>query len=491
MPHFGVCSRCSGAARRGAGAPRRQSHASSSQASKARRPSKHPTPQRKRGRQRPAAETKPRASRAGPAKSCHGNSRKAAATAAAPPRRRPAKPSGRDDASPRSRRRARGDPERPAWGGDFTGRSTANSASGCGRREGLPDAPQDPDHRRAERRGARGAAPRPSSREAGGRLAAGRGPGHRRARRPARQVRDQTADAANGTRWCVGAARCRSRPSAINDRRDARAVFEREEEAPRRRVESNSLSRQLSSSPGMQGLKKIPRARLSARTARCAASPSSTTRRWKASSMPLVGADGERVRAVPRRSGGRLATRAARSNTAPAFSCRATAMSSPTATSAHGRLPRHRAAGLGNAERVAEDAGGELALLRVYGARNAPAGLSLRANRQAASSHWSASPIRRRRAGARDLTARLPRRGWRTARGCSNAQPAPTAGFAGAAALDAQGRFGHGGDAAAVRQWRATGAGQARRAGDDPRLSRRASCRRPSATGDAKARWCG
>ena len=60
--------------------------------------------------------------------------------------------------------------------------------------------------------------------------------------------------------------------------------------------------------------------------------------------------------------------RARPSNTAPAWSSAMTARSSPTARSPMAAL-RSRSAGLGHADRVAEDKDHDLALLRIYGAR--------------------------------------------------------------------------------------------------------------------------
>ena len=120
---------------------------------------------------------------------------------------------------------------------------------------------------------------------------------------------------------------------------------------------------------------------------------------------PAGGADVERVRAVRRRASRWRAPptrRAARSNTAPAFSSRPSGHVLTDRNLIDGcnviALP-----GLGNAERVATDASGELALLRVYGARNLDADRHdrRRAAERRRASRWSASPIRRRRAAAR------------------------------------------------------------------------------------------
>ena len=96
--------------------------------------------------------------------------------------------------------------------------------------------------------------------------------------------------------------------------------------------------------------------------------------------------------------------------------------------------------GLGNAERIATDTGGELALLRVYGARNlVPIGMIGAAPRRPerhAGRHRRSAGARRRRG---DLGGH--RQGSASRRQASPLETAPALGFSGAAALDAQGRF--------------------------------------------------
>ena len=140
------------------------------------------------------------------------------------------------------------------------------------------------------------------------------------------------------------------------------------------------------------------------------------------------------------RGGGRSRRRrAARSNTAPACS---------SSSAGHVLTDRQlidgcnviALPGLGNAERVATDAGGELALLRVYGARNlVPIGMIGAAPRRPEPSRWSASPIRRSQAGGAAISAVTARVGIGAE--TSPLETAPALGFSGAAALDAQGRF--------------------------------------------------
>ncbi len=95
--------------------------------------------------------------------------------------------------------------------------------------------------------------------------------------------------------------------------------------------------------------------------------------------------------------------------------------------------------GLGNAERIATDAGGELALLRVYGARNlvpigmigaAPGGPSV-------TLIGIADP--QMQGGGAAISAVTAKAG--IAAEASPLETAPALGFSGAAALDAQGRF--------------------------------------------------
>lgn len=95
--------------------------------------------------------------------------------------------------------------------------------------------------------------------------------------------------------------------------------------------------------------------------------------------------------------------------------------------------------GVGNAERVAEDEGNGLALLRVYGARKLPALSLARETASLGEIKLVGIPDPKEQNGARTLTeikAKL-------ADGAAIAlkQSAPMAGFAGAAALDAKGQF--------------------------------------------------
>ena len=93
--------------------------------------------------------------------------------------------------------------------------------------------------------------------------------------------------------------------------------------------------------------------------------------------------------------------------------------------------------GFGHADRIAEDKTNDLALLRLYGARNlVPASLGGDGDNGGSAPRCSASPTRwrkpRRRHRATSAAAQL------TAQGLD---PAPKLGFSGAAAIDAQGRF--------------------------------------------------
>ena len=95
--------------------------------------------------------------------------------------------------------------------------------------------------------------------------------------------------------------------------------------------------------------------------------------------------------------------------------------------------------GLGNAERVAEDAANGLALLRVYGARKLPALALAREPPKAGDITLIGIPDPKEQDGAKKLTeikAKLTDDAAIALR-----QPVPMAGFSGAAALDAKGQF--------------------------------------------------
>ena len=334
------------------------------------------------------------------------------------------------------------------WGGDFTGPIDGEfSERLVAGREGLSDAAQESGHRRDEPGGAQGARRRRRAAEARGRLAARRGSGDRRARRPARPARHQgrrrgrTARAGPRSR-----ASSRSRPSASTPaRRSKRCSSSRRKcraaasPAARCRPDSFVIS-------GMQGLKKMVRARR--RQERRGARHHHPLRPGDGRHHgPAGGADVERLRAVRHglRGGGRgRRRRAARSSTAPACSYRPMGHVLTDRQLIDGcnviALP-----GLGNAERIATDAGGELALLRVYGARNlVPIGMI-----GAASGGPSVTLVGiadpQMQGGGAAISAVTAKVG--IAAEPSPLETAPALGFSGAAALDAPGPLRrHGGD---------------------------------------------
>jgi hypothetical protein len=90
--------------------------------------------------------------------------------------------------------------------------------------------------------------------------------------------------------------------------------------------------------------------------------------------------------------------------------------------------------GLGHAERVAADPANDLALLRLYGARNlVPAALAGESKGDALTLFGAGDPLAQ--AGDTAVTNVAARR---TSQGV---EPVPKLGFSGAAAVDAQGRF--------------------------------------------------
>ena len=221
---------------------------------------------------RPKPEAAPRR-KAKPAEAEAATREKKAETAA---RQSPPNPSPRPTAAPprRARRqavgpaghlcgdpagRAHGDPERPDLGRRLhrPDRRRIQRAAGRGR-EGLPDAAQESGHRRDEPGGARGARRRRRAAQAGGRLAARRGPGDRRARRPARQARHQETPALpNGTRWASEQGQLQVETFRIDTGATLDAVFEQQKKMPRRRIASSALQADSFVISGMQGLKKM------------------------------------------------------------------------------------------------------------------------------------------------------------------------------------------------------------------------------------------
>jgi hypothetical protein len=95
--------------------------------------------------------------------------------------------------------------------------------------------------------------------------------------------------------------------------------------------------------------------------------------------------------------------------------------------------------GIGNAERVAEDDGNGLALLRVYGARKLPALSLTRGTATVGDIKLLGIPDPKEQNGAKTLAEIKGKLADGAAIALS--QSAPTAGFAGAAALDAKGQF--------------------------------------------------
>ena len=220
--------------------------------------------------------------------------------------------------------RSHGDPERPDLGRRLhrPDRRRIQRAAGRGR-EGLPDAPQESGHRRDERGRSARRLPPPSSRgssEVGWRLVEDPVTGARLGL-PGKLATKATRAA---ERHALGV---RSGPVAGRDlphrhRRDARSgVRAAEKNAAPAHREQRAAGRQLRHLRDA-GPEEDGGARLRARTARCAASPSSTTRRWKAPWTRWWRRCRARSCRSPRASPWRAppTRRAARSSTAPACS---------------------------------------------------------------------------------------------------------------------------------------------------------------------------
>jgi hypothetical protein len=243
----------------------------------------------------------------------------------------------------------------------------------------------------------------------------------------------------NGTRWASDQGQLQVETFRIDTGATLEAVFEQQKKMPRRRIESNSLQADSFVITGMQGLKKMA-VRGFARNGEVRGITILYDQAMEGTMDPLVAPMASAF--VPFATGFAVAGAADAAR-------RKVEYGTGVFVSSVGHVLTDRQLidgcniialpGLGNAERVATDAGGELALLRVYSARNlvpigmigaAPGGPSL-------TLVGIADP--QVQAGGAAISAVTARAG--TGAETSPLETAPALGFSGAAALDAQGRF--------------------------------------------------
>jgi peptidoglycan hydrolase-like protein with peptidoglycan-binding domain len=244
----------------------------------------------------------------------------------------------------------------------------------------------------------------------------------------------------NGTRWASDQGQLQVETFRIDTGATLEAVFEQQKKMPRRRIESNSLQADSFVITGMQGLKKMA-VRGFAKNGEVRGITILYDQAMEGTMDQLVAPMSSAF--VPFITGFAVAGSAE----APR---RKVEYGTGVFVSATGHVLTDRnlidscnviaLPGLGNAERVATDVSGELALLRVYGARNltpvgtigvAPPGgpgvTLIGVPDPQAQSGGAAIATANAKLGAEASTRPL--------------ETAPALGFAGAAALDAQGRF--------------------------------------------------
>jgi len=244
----------------------------------------------------------------------------------------------------------------------------------------------------------------------------------------------------NGTRWASDQGQLQVETFRIDTGATLEAVFEQQKKMPRRRIESNSLQADSFVITGMQGLKKMA-VRGFAKNGEVRGITILYDQAMEGTMDQLVAPMSSAF--VPFTTGFAVAGSAE----APR---RKVEYGTGVFVSATGHVLTDRnlidscnviaLPGLGNAERVATDVSGELALLRVYGARNltpvgtigvAPPGgpgvTLIGVPDPQAQSGGAAIATANAKLGAEASTRPL--------------ETAPALGFAGAAALDPQGRF--------------------------------------------------
>jgi hypothetical protein len=326
------------------------------------------------------------------------------------------------------------------WGGDFTGpidgefseRLVQAVKAYQARHKNPVTGVMSPEERKAL-----AAAVEPRKREVGWRLAEDTVTGARIGL-PGRLATKETPGP-NGMRWASDQGQLQVETFRIDTGATLEAVFEQQKKMPRRRVSSSALQADSFVISGMQGLKKMV-VRGAARNGEVRGITILYDQAMEGTMDPLVAPMASAF--VPFATGFAVAGAADAAR-------RKVEYGTGVFVSPVGHVLTDRQLidgcniialpGLGNAERIATDAGGELALLRVYGARNlvpigmigaAPGGPNLTlvgiADPQVQGGGAAISAVAARAGSAAEV---------------SPLETAPALGFSGAAALDAQGRF--------------------------------------------------
>ncbi len=245
----------------------------------------------------------------------------------------------------------------------------------------------------------------------------------------------------NGTRWSSEQGQLQVETFRIDTGATLDAVFEQQKKMPRRRVQSSAMQSDSFVVTGMQGLKKMV-VRATAKDGEVRGITILYDQAMDGTMDPLVAPMSSAF--VPFAAAGY-----ALAGTADAPR-RKVEYGTGILVSSVGHVLTDRnlvdgcnviaVPGLGNAERIATDVNGELALLRLYGARNlVPAGLI----GGAAPSGPGATLVGVADPQAQSGGAAISAVNARLGAGISSRalETVPQLGFAGAAALDAQGRF--------------------------------------------------
>jgi peptidoglycan hydrolase-like protein with peptidoglycan-binding domain len=290
----------------------------------------------------------------------------------------------------------------------------------------------------AEERAALAAAVAPSKRAAGWRLGEDPVTGARLGL-PGRYATKAMA-LPNGARWSSEQGQLQIETFRIDTGATLEAVFEQQKKMPRRRIERSEMQADSFVISGMQGLKKLV-VRGSARNGEIRGLTILYDQAMEGTMDPLVAPMSSAFVPFPSAftvAGGADAPR------------RKVEYGSGVFVSAVGHLLTDRGLldgcnvlvlpGIGNAERVATDVNGELALLRVYGARNTtPVGMigASPPSGSAVTLLGVADP--RTQGGGAEASAISAKLG--TEASTWPLETVPALGFAGAAVLDEQGRF--------------------------------------------------
>jgi peptidoglycan hydrolase-like protein with peptidoglycan-binding domain len=248
----------------------------------------------------------------------------------------------------------------------------------------------------------------------------------------------KTSTSPSGTRWSSGQGQLQIETFRIDTGATLDAVFEQQKKMPRRRVASSAMQADSFAITGMQGLKKMV-VRGYARDGEVRGITILYDQAMEGTVDPLV---------TPMTSAFVPFAGVALAGASDAAR-RKVEYGTGIVVSAAGYVLTSRALidscnvialpGLGNAERVATDPGGELALVRVYGARNlAPIGLIGAPSGDAVTLVGIADP--QTQSGGAQASTVSTQLGAAAATGTRPLSVVPALGFSGAAALDAEGK---------------------------------------------------